>query len=109
VHSQPAFRILICLLAGCALLALAGWVWPSYFGPPAGLLVFLPILSLYFFHKIGVPGLLEHNGLCGWGWCAPTAFGWVFLAVFWLLMALLTAWGIAALWVRISRRKNPSA
>ena len=38
-----------------------------------------------------------HNGACGWGWCSPTASGWVLLAVFWLSVAWLTAWALARL------------
>jgi hypothetical protein len=57
----------------------------------------VPLLSVYFFHKVGVPGLLEHNGLCGWGWCSPTVLGWAFVAVFWVATVWLAAWGIAAL------------
>lgn len=99
---KRVLRVLIALLLGYALLILPGWVWPSYFDSPAGLLVLVPGLSIYFFHKIGVPGLLEHNGLCGWGWCAPTPFGWVFLVAFWVGFACLMAWGIAALTLRVS-------
>ena len=79
------------------LLSLPGLAWPGYLDSPAGLIVAIPYLSIYLFHKIGIPGLLEHNGLCGWGWCAPTITGWVFLFTFWLLTAWLLAWGLASL------------
>lgn len=79
------------------LLTLPALVWPSYLDSPVGLIVAIPYLSIYLFHKIGIPGLLEHNGLCGWGWCAPSTFGWVFLFTFWLLIAWLLAWGISSL------------
>jgi hypothetical protein len=46
---------------------------------------------------LGVPGLLEHQGQCGWGLCSPTLFGFAFLAVFWLLAFWLAAWGLAYL------------
>lgn len=98
-------RILALILAGYALLVLPGFIWPSYFDSPAGLLVLVPLLSAYFFHKIGVPGLLEHNGLCGWGWCSPTMFGWVFVAAFWVLVTWLLAWGAAVLTLRFTARK----
>jgi hypothetical protein len=106
VLKQRTLKALVFLVSGYALLVLPGFVWPAYFDSPAGLLVFLPILSVYFFHEIGVPGLLEHNGLCGWAWCSPTALGWALLVAFWLALALLIAWGIAGLWLRISRRKK---
>ena len=48
-------------------------------------------------HRLGIPGLLEHNGACGWGWCAPTVFGWAFLCVVWGLVAWLLAWAAASL------------
>src|SRR5688572_10016019 len=100
---RRTLRIFAVLVAAYALLVLPGFVWPSYLDTPAGLLVLVPGLSIYLFHKVGIPGLLEHNGLCGWGWCAPTTFGWVFLVAFWLLVVLLIAWGIAALTLRFSR------
>lgn len=98
-------KILALILAGYILLVLPGLIWPAYFGSPAGLLVLLPLVSVYLFHQIGVAGLLEHNGLCGWGWCAPTMFGWVLVAVFWVLLAWLLAWGVSALTLRLARRK----
>ena len=100
--------VLAALLAGYLVLALPLYVWPAYAASAAGLLVLVPMLSIYLFHKIGIPGLLEHNGLCGWGWCSPTPLGYVFLLAFWLGFALLVAWGIAALTLRISHRKDSS-
>ena len=79
------------------LLTLPALVWPSYLDSPVGLIVAIPYLSIYLFHKIGIPGLLENNGLCGWGWCAPSTFGWIFLFTFWLLIAWLLALGISSL------------
>jgi hypothetical protein len=89
-------RILAFLLAGYAALVLAGLL-----GPPleslSGVLLVVPLLSIYLFHRLGIPGLLEHDGYCGWGWCSPTPFGWIFLAVFWAGVAWLLAWAIARL------------
>ena len=78
---------------------------PAYVGPVAlreyGAVVVMPvILSLYLFHRLGVPGLLENDGLCGWGWCGPSAFGVVFLVALWLGAAWLAAWGISRLLAR---------
>jgi hypothetical protein len=39
----------------------------------ASYLVMLPLLSIYLFHTLGIPGLLQHAGACGWGMCSPTA------------------------------------
>jgi hypothetical protein len=90
-------KILFILLAGYALLAI-----PAYWGPPfleefSSLAVIVPLLSVHAFHRLGIPGLLEHGGYCGWGMCSPTAFGWGFLALFWMGAAWLAAWGIARL------------
>ena len=96
---QPrTLKILAALLIGYVLLALPSWWWPAYVEAGGEYLVIAPILSIYFFHWLGVPGLLEHDGACGWGWCSPTAFGWAFLVLFWIGAAWLIAWGIA--WLR---------
>ena len=97
-------KVLGVVLSLYGLLVLPSFVWPAYAESPAGLFPLIPGLSIYLFHKVGVPGLLEHNGLCGWGWCAPTPFGWVFLIVFWLAVAWLFAWAMASLSSRFSAR-----
>lgn len=91
------FKFLAVLVAVFLLLSLPGLVWPGYLDSPIGLIVALPYLSIYLFHKLGIPGLLVNDGLCGWGWCPPTLFGWVFLLTVWLLLAWLLAWGLAEL------------
>ena len=97
-------KILAALLTGYALLAIPAYWGPSYLEAMSSYGVIVPFLSIYIFHKLGIPGLLEHNGLCGWGWCAPTAFGWAFLAVFWLGVAWLSAWTLARLTARWANR-----
>ena len=97
-------KFLAVVLSLYGLLALPSFVWPAYAESPAGLFLLVPGLSIFLFHKAGVPGLLEHNGLCGWGWCAPTPFGWVFLVVFWLAVAWLFAWAVASLSSRFAAR-----
>lgn len=97
-------KILALIVLAYVLLVLPGLVWSPYFDSPAGFLVLVPGLSIYVFHKVGVPGLLEHNGLCGWGWCSPTLFGWVFMVAFWVLVSWLIAWGVAALTSRFAAR-----
>jgi hypothetical protein len=103
---QRTFRIFAAIVIGYALLVAPGFVWPDWFDTPAGLLVLVPGMSIYLFHHIGIPGLLQHKGLCGWGMCAPTAFGWVFLVAVWLLFMLLVAWGLSALSLRIAAWKS---
>ncbi|MEH6626032.1 MAG: hypothetical protein V7739_06300 [Motiliproteus sp.] len=66
--------------------------WPEYGNSPVAWLALLPMLSIYIFHRFGIPGLLEHNGLCGWGWCSPTLAGWILAVVFTLLVFWLLAW-----------------
>lgn len=77
------------------LLLLPAQIWPGYLDSPVGLILVIPYLSIYMFHGIGIPFLLEHNGACGWGWCAPTTFGWFFLVSFWILVVWLIAAGLA--------------
>ena len=97
-------KILAVVLILYGLLALPAFVWPAYADSPAGLLLLVPGLSIYLFHKVGIPGLLEHDGLCGWGWCAPTPFGWIFLGILWLVAAWLLAWAVASLSTRLAAR-----
>ena len=88
-------KILAAIVATLLLLASPALLWPGYLDSPMGLIVAVPFLSIYLFNAAGVPGLLQNHGACGWGWCAPTLFGWVFLGVFWLLVLWVVAWGLA--------------
>lgn len=91
--------MLVWLLLAYAALLLPALFVDGYLDTPAGVLLLLPYLSVYGFHQIGVPGLLQNGGLCGWGWCAPTLAGWWFAAVFWLLLL----WGLVCVFVRRDR------
>lgn len=97
-------RLLALFVMGYGLLMLPAMFWPEYFDTPAGLLLLVPYLSVLLFHQLGIPGLLEHNGLCGWGWCSPTVFGVIFIIVFWMMAAWALAWGLAVLLSRFRRR-----
>jgi hypothetical protein len=79
--------ILAAMLIIYGVLVLPSFIWPSYAASPADAFVLVPAFSTYAFHQLGVPGLLPHDGLCGWGWCAPTPFGWTVLVLFWLAAA----------------------
>jgi len=83
-----ALLVIVGLYVTALLVAL---VWPKYMDSPVGILLVFPYLSVYLFHSLGVPGLLEHAGACSWGWCKPTWFGFAFIAVFWLGLALAVA------------------
>ncbi len=97
-------KILLLILAGYGLLLLPAAIWPMYLDSPARMLMLVPLLAVYMFHSAGVPGLLENDGLCGWGWCPPTLFGWLFAAALWLGIAWLVAWSIASLTNRLAAR-----
>ena len=66
----------------------------GYLEKPIGLIVVLPVSSIYFFNSIGIPGLLENSGACGAGWCSPTLFGWVFISCFWIVVVWLMLYAI---------------
>lgn len=97
-------KILLLILVGYGLLLLPAAIWPTYLDSPARMLLLVPLLLVYMFHGAGVPGLLEDDGLCGWGWCSPTFFGWMFAAALWIGIAWLIAWSIASLTNRLAAR-----
>lgn len=90
-------KILAAILSGYAALSIPAWWGPSYLETVSSYVLIVPILSIYLFHSLGIPGLLEHNGACGWGLCSPTPFGWIFLVLFWVGVAWLVAKGVARL------------
>jgi len=100
---RRTLAILSALLAAYLLLALPTYVGPAALGEYSAVVVMPIILSLYLFNRLGVPALLENDGLCGWGWCGPTAFGLVFLALFWLGVAWVAAWALPRLLARRQR------
>ena len=99
MRKHSTAKVFCILLALYALLALPAVFWSEYLNSPMGLVVALPFLSIYLLHALGLPGLLQSGGACGWGWCAPTVLGWATLVGLWLGLAWLLARGIAgALW-----------
>jgi hypothetical protein len=100
VLAPRTLKILAVLVAVFVLLALPAYVGPRVLEAMSARVAMVPLLSVYLFHAAGVPGLLEHGGHCGWGWCNPTAFGFAFTAAFWLLAFWLAAWGLARLTAR---------
>lgn len=97
---RRTFAILGALLAAYFLVAAPAYLGPTAFGEYSAVIVMPVVLSLYAFDRLGMPGLLENDGLCGWGWCGPTPFGLVFLALFWLALAWLAAWALARVLAR---------
>ena len=90
-------KVLAGLLLACGMLWAGAAVVSSSTDFPAGFVLLAPLFAVYLFHALGVPGLLEHDGHCGWGWCNPTLFGWVFTAAILLLCVWLVAWFLASL------------
>ena len=83
-------KLLICffgVLATHLFLAAPGMVWPRYLDSPIGIVVVSPYFVPYILHALGVPGLLENNGACGWGWCPLTPAGWCAAIGVWILGA----------------------
>lgn len=97
MFTRRTFTLFFSCLLIYLLLLLPGFVWPAYYDSPLGLLAAIPYLSIYIFHGIGIPFLLQHDGACGWGWCAPTPFGWIFLLTFWVFFVWVCAAFIASL------------
>ena len=65
-------KILAALLTGYVLLVIPAYWGPSCLEEFSSRFAMMPLFSIYIFHSVGIPGLLEHGGACGWGWCAPT-------------------------------------
>jgi hypothetical protein len=102
-------KVLLVIVGLYVTALLPALVWPKYMDSPVGILLALPYLSVYLFHSLGVPGLLEHAGACGWGWCKPTWFGLAFIAVFWLGLALVLASVLASLTASAKDKGQSSA
>lgn len=100
---RRTFTILGALVAAYFLIASPAYLGPAALSEYSAVIVMPVILSLYLVDRLGMPGLLENDGLCGWGWCGPTAFGVLFLAVFWLAVAWLAAWALARALARRQR------
>jgi hypothetical protein len=97
MNNHKTFKIVAVILVMYSLLWIPSLFWPKYLDTPFGFIAVTPLLSVYLFHNAGIPGLLQHNGACGWGWCAPTFFGWTFIVTFWLSFVWLIARFITSL------------
>jgi hypothetical protein len=79
--------IVVCYSA----LLVLGYLLPEELALPFRMLEVPLLFFVYAFHRVGIPGVLEQNGLCGWGWCEPTLFGWLLTVVCWLVVAYILA------------------
>ena len=70
---------------------------PSYLSAPYAVLGLVQAIPVYILDSMGIPGLLQNNGHCGWGWCGPTVFGYVVLVMFWVAIVWFIAWFISNL------------
>lgn len=95
-------KIFTAIIFALILLAAPAAIFPAYLDSPFGILFAVPLLSIYLFHSVGLPGLLEHGGACDWGWCAPSILGWLFAALFWSLVL----WVISAAIARITNDRR---
>jgi len=98
-----AIRILLGLQAIIGLLFAVRAVAPTGSVEWLDYLVLAGYISTLIAHQVGVPGVLEHNGLCGWGMCSPTPIGWVVAVGFWLCALALLSWAVAWLLTRYTR------
>jgi hypothetical protein len=98
-------KIFSILVAAYVLMIAPIYIWgDKYLNSAAGIIAVLPYLSIYLFHGLGIPGLLQQNGNCGWGWCSPTALGWIVIVIFWCGVL----WGLAWLISRATRSNTRS-
>jgi len=95
MFKRLTIKSLLLIAATCAAVWLPSVVWrdnlPAFLIAPYAVLRGIPPIPVYILNAMGVPGLLQNNGHCGWGWCAPTVFGYVTLATFWVAVAWLVA------------------
>ncbi|MEO8672087.1 MAG: hypothetical protein ABI411_12290 [Tahibacter sp.] len=102
-HKPRTLALFLGIVATYTLLLLPG-LWSSFYRDSVGgPLVLAPYLTILGLHAVGVPGLLERNGLCDGGWCSPTVPGWTLAGVVWLAIT----WVIAALIDRLTRPRAP--
>ncbi|MEO7860882.1 MAG: hypothetical protein ABIU05_10635 [Nitrospirales bacterium] len=99
------FKILAALIAAYLLILAPALAWPGYLDSPSGLLVLIPFFTVHILNKAGVPGVLEHDGYCGWGICSPTPLGLVLSALLLLALAWIVSGVIAWLMLRNRSRR----
>jgi len=63
--NRRTVKIFIGLWVAYALLSLPAWVGPAFLQEISSAIYLTPIWAIYIFHRLGVPGLLEHGGVKG--------------------------------------------
>lgn len=85
MFKSRTLRILALLVAAYALILLPGYFNPAYLDSAIGMLLLIPLLSVYLFDQLGVPGLLLNSGACAvgagvrprcWAGCLPPWLGY---------------------------------
>ena len=80
---------MVLIVATYSTVIVLGYLLPGEYGTPF-LMAGMPLLvTVYVLNMAGIPGLLEQNGHCGWGWCEPTLFGWLLAVILWLVATYL--------------------
>jgi hypothetical protein len=95
VFRPLTLRILALLLLCLGAVIAGGYAKLPYLATATQGFILGLLTATYFFSALGVPGLLQHGGHCGWAWCNPTPLGWLFLAVMVLLVLWVVAWMLA--------------
>jgi hypothetical protein len=99
MFERTTIKLLVAIAGGYLCVWLPYVVWqdklPAFLTAPYAALGLGQAIPVYVLSGMGVPGLLESNGHCGWGWCGPTVLGSVVLAIFWVVVVWLIAWLIS--------------
>ncbi len=83
-------KVFVALLLGYYAIIALCLLSPKALSSPLGILMVPLVFASYLLFKAGIPWVLENAGACGWGWCMPTAAGFLlgsllFVPVLWLV------------------------
>ena len=95
MFSAQPLRIWLALLLAYLLAALAAAYAAGEVREFMAFAAFPPFVIASLLHRMSIPGMLQHDGKCGWGWCEPTPLGWIagvaFIAgALWMLAAVFS-------------------
>ncbi|WP_147395002.1 hypothetical protein [Alginatibacterium sediminis] len=94
---QTTLKVFLLILGIYFVLWLPVLLWPEYLDTTLGFIVASPVLSIYLLSALGIPGLIQNAGACGWNFCAPSLLGWVFIVTLCLFICYLLATCISSL------------